>query len=77
MSRHYNTKHPERGVSNYPRRLAARGLSKSPPLPSLAHLRSRQEARKRTEGHPWKTWGAPVDTAPDNLGLARVTREAA
>jgi len=30
MSRKYNAKHPARGRSNYPRRLAARGLGKSP-----------------------------------------------
>jgi hypothetical protein len=42
MSRKYNTKHPERGTSNYPARLHNRGLGKSPEMPTLEALRKKQ-----------------------------------
>lgn len=42
MSRKHNTRHPERGRSNYPRRLGARGLTKAPQMPSLDNLRRKQ-----------------------------------
>jgi hypothetical protein len=35
MARKYNAKHESRGVSNYPSRLSARGLSKSPRMPFI------------------------------------------
>jgi hypothetical protein len=43
MGRKYNCKHPGRGISNYPNRLARRGLSKSPTMEPLDRLRARQK----------------------------------
>jgi hypothetical protein len=54
MSRKYNCKHPDRGRSRYPLRLAKRGLSKAPAMLSLDKLREIQEARIR-RGEP--VWG--------------------
>jgi hypothetical protein len=55
MSRKYNTKHLERGVSNYPARLSARGVRRSAvAMRDLDVLRNRQE------------WMAPLVSA--NLG---------
>lgn len=50
MSRKHNTKHPARTRSRYPLRLAKRGLSKAPSLPSLEWLRAKQlrEANRGT-----------------------------
>ncbi len=53
MSRHHNTKHPERGRSNYKVRLGSRGLTKAPTLEPADNLRTRQEARKKRTGVPW------------------------
>jgi hypothetical protein len=53
MSRHHNTKHPERGRSRYPERLARRGHSKTPQMESLDHLRDTQNARVRRQGYPF------------------------
>ena len=53
MSRKDNCKHPERGRSHYPARLAKRGLSKTPEMASLSNLRSRQAARVRDTGVPY------------------------
>lgn len=41
MSGKYNTKH-NRKRSNYPARLKARGLGKTPKMPSLEYLRGKQ-----------------------------------
>ena len=56
MSRKHNTKHPERKPSNYPDRLAARGLGKAPALLDSAMLAKRQERRAAETGVPWKIW---------------------
>lgn len=53
MSRHHNTRHPDRGRSNYPARLAARGLNKAPALEAVDNLRSRQERRIAQTGTPF------------------------
>ena len=53
MSRHHNTRHPERGLSRYPQRLAARGLTKAPAMPTLENLRARQERRLAQTGSPF------------------------
>ena len=47
MSRKYNTKHPERGMSHYPERLARRDLSRTPEMESLSTLRKRQDPDKK------------------------------
>lgn len=47
MSRKHNTQHPERGRSHYPERLAKRGLTKTPTMPTLDYLRAKQEREKR------------------------------
>ncbi len=57
MSRHHNTKHPERGRSNYKVRLGSRGLTKAPTLEPADNLRTRQEARKKRTGVPWTLRG--------------------
>lgn len=56
MSRKHNTKHPERGRSGYPARLAARGLSKAPTMATVEHLRYIQNRRVEQTGYPWPTW---------------------
>ena len=63
MSRKFNTKHPERGRSNYPARLSARGHSKAPQMPTLDHLREVQNARIRRQGHPFPTWTELTEAA--------------
>jgi hypothetical protein len=56
LSRKHNTKHPDRSISHYPDRLAARGVSSASvrmqPLPSL---RKRQLQRTELTGVPWVT----------------------
>lgn len=52
MSRKHNTQHTERSRSHYADRLAARGLSKAPPMPSLEDLR-RHQGKDWLERHPW------------------------
>ena len=52
MSRHYNTQHPERSRSRYPARLAARGLTKTPAMPTLENLRHKQTADYWLDAHP-------------------------
>jgi hypothetical protein len=47
MSRHHNTKHPERVEGGYRRRLQARGLSKAPTMEELETLQKRQTNRVR------------------------------
>jgi hypothetical protein len=64
MSRKYNTKHPERGRSNYGKRLAARGLSMAPALLKLEPLRERQLRCEERTGVPWPT------AADSPLGLS-------
>jgi hypothetical protein len=44
VSRKHNTKHPNRGLSNYPKRLARRGHVKSPTMQTLAALQKMQRA---------------------------------
>jgi hypothetical protein len=41
MTRRYNGQHPSRGRSNYPKRLAARNLGKTPVMPKLSTLRKK------------------------------------
>jgi len=53
MARKHNTKHPDRGASHYPDRLAARGLSRPPALPTVESLRSRQARPEWLDAHPW------------------------
>jgi hypothetical protein len=48
-----------RGKSNYPARLARRGLSKTPRMESLETLRTRQARRVEQTGGPWKVWDEP------------------
>ena len=43
MSRKYNCKHPDRGISKYIDRLRRRGLSKTPRMESLVDLKKRQK----------------------------------
>lgn len=57
MSKHHN-KHPQRGKSNYPRRLRKRGLSKAPVMETLEALRVRQQRREDQTGFPFWTSGA-------------------
>jgi hypothetical protein len=52
MSRHYNTQHPERSRSHYPARLAARGFTKTPTMPTLEYLRNKQTSDYWLEAHP-------------------------
>lgn len=52
MSRKCNTKHPDRGASNYPQRLAARGLTKTPTMASVESLRKRQASPAWLAAHP-------------------------
>ena len=61
MSGKCNTQHPDRSRSNYPLRLAKRGLTRTPEMESLENLRSRQERREEQTGAPWWT-GRDVDT---------------
>lgn len=57
MSRHYNTKHPDRGRSHYPERLDARGVtSASCRMRKLDDLRRIQRAREERTGVPWATY---------------------
>lgn len=57
MSRKHNTKHPERGRSNYPARLSARGLSRTPEMEDSATLRKRQLKRIEETGYVWPLGG--------------------
>lgn len=52
MSRKHNTKHPDRGRSNYGRRLEARGLSHAPVMADVIYLRRKQtrEAAEQESG---------------------------
>lgn len=45
MTRHYNTKHPERTEGGYRGRLTARGLSKTPHMEDAETLAKRQNRR--------------------------------
>lgn len=51
MSKKHNTKHPNRGLSNYPERLRKRGLHKAPMMASLAELKKRQKAPVQSGEH--------------------------
>jgi hypothetical protein len=53
MARKHNTKHPDRGRSNYPARLSARGLGKTPAMTDVETLRSRHANRIKSTGQPW------------------------
>lgn len=53
MSRKHNTQHRDRGRSNYPERLANRGLTKAPTMPTVESLRSRQSRPEWLAAHPW------------------------
>lgn len=50
MTKKFNTKHPDRGRSQYPRRLRDRGLTKAPKLEDVDRLRERQERRAINHG---------------------------
>lgn len=63
MSKKRNTKHPDRGRSNYPNRLVKRGLSKTPSMESIETLRKRQERREEETGFPY--WTARADAIED------------
>lgn len=52
MSRKCNTQHPNRGRSHYPERLAARGLTRAPAMPTVESLRSRQSRPEWLDAHP-------------------------
>lgn len=52
MSGKHNTKHPDRSRSNYPERLEARGLSKTPEMASLDYLRHHQGTENWLAEHP-------------------------
>jgi hypothetical protein len=52
MARKYNTRHPARGRSNYPARLARRGLTRAPALASVDSLRRRQATPDWLAAHP-------------------------
>lgn len=52
MSRKHNAKHPDRSPSHYPERLAARGLTKAPVMPTLDYLRRKQGSESWLETHP-------------------------
>lgn len=52
MSRKCNTKHPSRNRSHYGERLAARGLTKAPALPSVENLRTKQTRESWLTEHP-------------------------
>jgi hypothetical protein len=53
MARKHNTKHPDRGASHYPDRLAARGLSRVPAMATVESLRKRQATPEWLAAHPW------------------------
>lgn len=53
MTRPYNCKHPDRGRSNYKRRLEARGLTRAPELDDLDNLRRKQTSDYWLATHPW------------------------
>lgn len=56
LSKKHNCRHPERGRSGYPDRLAARGISSaSVRMESLPVLRKRQLQRISLTGVPWTT----------------------
>jgi hypothetical protein len=52
MARKHNVKHPDRGTSNYPARLSARGLSRAPALATVDSLRRRQATPDWLAAHP-------------------------
>jgi hypothetical protein len=53
MARKHNTKHPDRGTSNYPARLSARGLTRTPAMATVESLRKRQATPAWLDAHPW------------------------
>lgn len=61
MSGKHNTRHPDRGASHYPERLAARGLSKAPRLADPDVLRARQLRRVEQTGSPWPNRGEAIE----------------
>jgi hypothetical protein len=63
MSGKYNRLHPQRGASNYPARLAARGLMKAPAMEPLEKLRERQQRRYDQTASPWADGWVPDDPA--------------
>jgi hypothetical protein len=52
MPRKYNCKHPERGLSNYARRLEKRGLKRTPEMESLSALQKKQAPKAKSSGYP-------------------------
>lgn len=71
MSRKHNTKHPDRSVSRYPDRLAARGVSSAGVrMQSLLVLRKRQLQRIALTGVPWATTVRPESYQDDEELLA-------
>jgi|SRR5579872_7029202 len=72
MSRKYNTKHPARGISNYPERLARRGLNKAPSMMSPRDLKNRQGAKPSTEiESSYAGWDLEQATEPPEIVAAR------
>ena len=68
MTRKHNTKHPDRGWSNYKHRLAKRGLTNTQVrMEPLEVLRRRQERRIEETGVPWVTSRGYAATSGDRL----------
>ena len=55
MSRKHNTKHMERGTSNYPLRPGMYRTHRPPTMPTLDSLRALHERRIKATGVPWPT----------------------
>ena len=68
MSRKHNCKHPRRGLSNYPERLARRGLHKTPIMESLASMRQRQGKAVLPESFVYANWDL-LDAAAEDAKL--------
>lgn len=66
MSRKHNTKHNERGTSNYPRRLKRRGLAGTPVMETVEALQKRQDKREELTGVPYWTPGSESAQVADN-----------
>lgn len=59
MSRKFHVTHPDRGRSNYPKRLQRRGLTKAPAMTDLETLRVQQQRRYDQMGSPWPDGWVP------------------
>jgi len=60
MSRKYNTKHPNRGISNYPERLRRRGLGKTPVMVPLDVLKRWQRDAPPLTADSYAGWEIPA-----------------